>query len=205
MGFILQKGNLTKNDFYQISLLDSLFYDEKYLLKPEDYEWRYSINKDTLYVIRDNRNIIIGYFSTIPLTYEAYNRIKNGEVDKEVINKDNIISDKEKGEYFYWDSILIHPKFRRYGLGNKIVKFGLNNIIQTQPNIKRILAHAISKGGINIGKKYGLVYKKNIDKNVILLERAFQKKVHKKKEYKDKNKKALEKKRKQKSHYLKKY
>lgn len=92
MSFKLQKGNLTKNDFYQISLLDRLFYDEKYLLDPEDYEIRYSINKNVLYVIRDNRNNIIGYISILPLSYDAYIRIKNGEIDKEVINKDNIIS-----------------------------------------------------------------------------------------------------------------
>lgn len=176
MSFTLHKGNFTKDDFYQISLLDSLFYDDKYLLKPEDYEWRYKINKNVLYVIRDNKNTIIGYFSILPLTYEAYTKIKNGETDKDVITKDSIISDNENGEYFYWDSILIHPKFRRYGLGNKIARFAINNIIKTQPNIKRILAHAISKGGINISKKYGLLFQKNIDKNVAVVERVFKKK-----------------------------
>lgn len=182
--------------------MDRLFYDEKYLLDPEDYEIRYSINKNVLYVIRDNRNNIIGYISILPLSYDAYIRIKNGEIDKEVINKDNIISDKESGEYFYWDSILIHPKFRKYGLGSKLVKFAFNNIIQNQPKIKRILAHAISKGGVNISKKYGLVYKKTIDKDVIVLERAFHKKVSKKKKYKDKSKIELKKKRLPRSYYL---
>lgn len=205
MGFTLHKGNFTKNDFYQIGLLDSLFYDEKYLLKAEDYETRYSVNKNSLYVIRDNKNIIIGYFSILPLTYEAYTRIKNGEIDKDVITKDNIITDNESGEYFYWDSILIHPKFRNYGLGSKVVKFGLNNIIQTQPKIKRILAHAISKGGVKVTKKYGLLHKKNIDKKVIVLERAFQKKVPRKRNYKDKNKIELQKERKARNYYLKRH
>lgn len=205
MAFTLHKGNFTKEDFYQITLLDNLFYDDKYLLKPEDYEWRYKINKNILYAIKDNNNIIIGYFSIIPLTYEAYIKIKNGETDKDVITEDSIISDNESGEYFYWDSILIHPKFRNYGLGKKVVNFGISNIVKTQPKIKRILAHAISKGGENITKRYGLVYKKNIDDQVIVLERAFQKKVYQKKEYKDKNKKLIEKKRKVNNYYLKKY
>ena len=96
MRITLHKNIKNISEIEQIQLLDSLTYSDKYLLSVEDYMERVKINSSILYAAKNTQNIIIGYISIVPLTYDSYIRIKNGETDKEVIDKDAIIKEGDR-------------------------------------------------------------------------------------------------------------
>ena len=190
MKWIFQNGIISEKDLEQISLLDKMTYSEKYLLSIDEYKERLNKNPNQLYIIKNSKRDIVAYVSIIPLTYDAYIRIKNGETDRDVITVNSIIAANDKKEYYYWDSIIVDPKYRRMKLGKRIANFALKDIIKNNPDIKGIMAHAISKGGINITKKYGLEIKKNLDKTTVVVERVFNKKSYvRSRTYKDRDKK----------------
>lgn len=192
---IYQKGINVEEDLEKINLLDKMTYGEKYLLSVSDYKKRIEKNNNHIYVVKNSKRDVVAYISIIPLEYDAYIRIKNGETDKEVITIDNIISDNEYGEYFYFDSIIVDPSYRRYGIGRKLCAFAINDTIKSNKTIKRIMAHTISKGGTNLASKYGLEIKKQLDKTTIVMEKGFNKKSYvRKKKYKDRDKREREKK-----------
>lgn len=192
MRITLHKNIKNISEIEQIQLLDSLTYSDKYLLSVEDYMERVKINSSILYAAKNTQNIIIGYISIVPLTYEAYIRIKNGEMDKEVIDKDAIIKEGTDAEYFYFDSIIIDPSYRRYKLGKKLTSYALYNLQKENPNLKKIVAHTVSKGGRNLLAKYGLEFKKNLDNNTAVVEKVINGKHYRKKKiYRDKDKREV--------------
>ena len=192
MRITLHKNIKNISEIEQIQLLDSLTYSDKYLLSVEDYMERVKINSSILYAAKNTQNIIIGYISIVPLTYEAYIRIKNGETDKEVIYKDAIIKEGTDAEYFYFDSIIIDPSYRRYKLGKKLTSYALYNLQKENPNLKKMVAHTVSKGGRNLLAKYGLEFKKNLDNNTAVVEKVNNRKHYRKKKiYRDKDKREV--------------
>lgn len=192
MRITLHKNIKNISEIEQIQLLDSLTYSDKYLLSVEDYMERVKINSSILYAAKNTQNIIIGYISIVPLTYEAYIRIKNGETDKEVIDKDAIIKEGTDAEYFYFDSIIIDPSYRRYKLGKKLTSYALYNLQKENPNLKKMVAHTVSKGGRNLLAKYGLEFKKNLDNNTAVVEKVNNRKHYRKKKiYRDKDKREV--------------
>lgn len=193
MQLTFHKGINSDKDLEEIHLLDKLTYGEKYLLSIEEYKQRIEKNPDQLFIVRNSQRVIVGYISMVPINYDTYIKIKNGETDKEVITPDNIIGKGESIEYVYWDSIIVDPVYRKYKIGKRLVRFALKHIIDENTNIKKIIAHCISKGGINITKKYGLEFKRNLDKSTTVMERVLSRKSNKKKVlYKDKNKRQLQ-------------
>lgn len=195
MRITLHKNIKNISEIEQIQLLDSLTYSDKYLLSVEDYMERVKINSSILYAAKNTQNIIIGYISIVPLTYDSYIRIKNGETDKEVIDKDAIIKEGTDAEYFYFDSIIIDPAYRRYKLGKKLTSYALYNLQKENPNLKKIVAHTVSKGGRNLLAKYGLEFKKNLDNNTAVVEKVINGKHYRKKKiYRDKDKREVYKK-----------
>lgn len=195
MQLTFHKGIKSDKDLEEIHLLDKLTYGEKYLLSINEYKQRIEKNPDQIFVVRNSQRIIVGYISMVPLDYDTYNKIKNGETDKEVITPENIIGKSEEIEYIYWDSIIVDPVYRKCKVGKRLVNFAFKHIIDDNPKIKKIIAHCISKGGINITKKYGLEFKKNLDKSTTVMERVLSRKSNKKKVlYRDKNKKQLQRK-----------
>lgn len=195
MRITLHKNIKNISEIEQIQLLDSLTYSDKYLLSVENYMERVKINSSILYAAKNTQNIIIGYISIVPLTYDSYIRIKNGETDKEVIDKDAIIKEGTDAEYFYFDSIIIDPAYRRYKLGKKLTSYALYNLQKENPNLKKIVAHTVSKGGRNLLAKYGLEFKKNLDNNTAVVEKVINgKHYRKKKTYRDKDKREVYKK-----------
>ena len=195
MRITLHKNIKNISEIEQIQLLDSLTYSDKYLLSVEDYMERVKINSSILYAAKNTQNIIIGYISIVPLTYDSYIRIKNGETDKEVIDKDAIIKEGTDAEYFYFDSIIIDPAYRRYKLGKKLTSYALYNLQKENPNLKKMVAHTVSKGGRNLLAKYGLEFKKNLDNNTAVVEKVINGKHYRKKKiYRDKDKREVYKK-----------
>ena len=195
MRITLHKNIKNISEIEQIQLLDSLTYSDKYLLSVEDYMERVKINSSILYAAKNTQNIIIGYISIVPLTYDSYIRIKNGETDKEVIDKDAIIKEGTDAEYFYFDSIIIDPSYRRYKLGKKLTSYALYNLQKENPNLKKMVAHTVSKGGRNLLAKYGLEFKKNLDNNTAVVEKVINGKHYRKKKiYRDKDKREVYKK-----------
>ena len=195
MRITLHKNIKNISEIEQIQLLDSLTYSDKYLLSVENYMERVKINSSILYASKNTQNIIIGYISIVPLTYDSYIRIKNGETDKEVIDKDAIIKEGTDAEYFYFDSIIIDPAYRRYKLGKKLTSYALYNLQKENPNLKKIVAHTVSKGGRNLLAKYGLEFKKNLDNNTAVVEKVNNRKHYRKKKiYRDKDKREVYKK-----------
>lgn len=193
MGFKFYNVINSKENLEEIHLLDKITYSEKYLLTVEDYHTRLIKNPNQIYILKDSNNILAGYLSMVPLQYDAYERIKKGETDKEVINFDNIIGSEEIIEYVYWDSIVINPAYRRQKLGKKLLSYGMKDLIKNNPEIKRIMAHTISKGGTNLAQKYGLEIKKNLNETTVVVEKAFSRKSNKRKRlYRNKNKRFVE-------------
>lgn len=193
MKLIYYKGIKSKQELEQINLLDKLTYSDKYLLRIEDYEKRLEKNPNQIYIVKNEMRVVIGYLSIIPLTYEAYMRIKNGELDKEVITPNVILGEDEKREYYYWDSIIVDPKYRRYKVGKKLVRIAMNDIINDNKDFKKIMAHVISKGGVNITKKYGLNLKYYLDSNTAVVEKVLNRKSNiKKKIYRNNDKRVKE-------------
>ena len=193
MGFKFYNVINSKENLEEIHLLDKITYIEKYLLTVEDYQTRLIKNPNQIYIVKDSNNILAGYLSMVPLQYYAYERIKNGETDKEVINFGSIIGLAEKIEYVYWDSIVINPVYRRQKLGKKLLSYGMKDLIKNNPEIKRIMAHTISKGGTNLAQKYGLEIKKNLNETTVVVEKAFSRKSNKRKRlYRNKNKRFVQ-------------
>lgn len=176
MRLTYHKGIKSKTDLEQINLLDKLTYSDKYLLNIEDYEKRLKKNPEQIFIVKNDMRVVIGYLSIIPLTYDAYMKIKNGEVDKNVITPEVILEKHEKREYYYWDSIIIDPNYRRYKVGKQLVKFAMKEIINENKDIKKVMAHVISKGGANITKKYGLKLKYYLEDNTAVVEKVLSRK-----------------------------
>lgn len=197
MKIYFEKNISSKKDLEGIHLLDKLTYSKKYLLDIEDYEKRVIKNPNQIFVAKNTMRTVIGYVSIVPLEYDAYIRIKNGETDKNVITIEKIIGKDVRAEYFYLDSVIVDPTYRRYKIGKKLIGFAINEIIKDNKEIKKIMAHTISKGGYNLCKKYGLELKKRLDKTTVVLERGFNKKAPiRKKIYRDKDKREVEKRKK---------
>lgn len=195
MKLYFQKGIKSNKDIEEIHLLDKLTYSEKYLLDIDDYKKRIERNPNQIFIVKNSMRDVVGYVSIVPLDYDSYIRIKNGETDKDVITIEKIIKNNESGQYFYFDSVIVDPAYRRYKIGKKLVGFAVNEVIKDNKDIKRIMAHAISKGGYSLCKRYGLELKKNLDKTTVVLERSFSRKAPKRKKiYKDKDKREVYKK-----------
>ncbi len=194
MKLYYEKGVKTEKDIEEIQLLDSITYSDKYLISVEDYKKRLQKNSDIIYVVRNSRNNIVGYFSVIPITLEAYEKIKAGGIDKDIINPSNIISKDEIWEYIYWDSIIVDPKYRKFKVGKKLVNFGFSDLLKSKQEIRKIIAHTVSKGGEKLTSMYGLILKKKLDGKSLVVERVFRnRRYNKKGYYSNKNKKAIEK------------
>lgn len=172
MNFTFQKGITSDNDLEKICLLDSLIYDEKYLLDFNDYKDRLSKNENLLFTIKKNKEEVVAYTSFVPIDYDCYIKLRNGEIDKEVINVDNILSDTEKKTFYYFDSIIVDSKYRNNKLGRRLLEFALNDIISNRSHSISIIAHAVTKPGKILAKGSGFKTIKMIDNTTIIMEKT---------------------------------
>lgn len=172
MKITFHKGISEEGDLKQINKLDKITYGEKYLLDISDYKNRLKKNPNQIYIVRNSSKNIIAYTSLVPIKYNEYNRLKNGEVDKEVITIDSIVEKHEKIENVYWDSIVVDPLYRKKRIAENLSDYAISNLLRDNQHLKRLLAHTISKGGLNIAKKYGLSKKKILSENIIIVERV---------------------------------
>lgn len=189
-------SDLNQEDFNKIHQLDKRVYDKRYLISAKDIEERYKKNSSIYFVIRDIKGRLVGYISVIPLKYKAYLRIKNGEIDKEVITIDDIISSNEEVIDLYFDSIVIDNKFRKDGLGLKFSLFVFQQLALLYPNYKRILGNTVSEGGLRILQKRGLNKVEKDTGFLTIVEKVTKGKSYVRKQvYKDRDKKVIERKR----------
>ena len=180
MVFKFECGQVTSRDIQQINILDAMTYDKKYLLSFDDYKERLDQNKYIIYTAKDSCGMLIGYYSIVPLDYESYIRIRNGEVDKNVISVDNIVSEAEEVNYIYLDSIIINPNYRGFGVGKRLMNYAMNDLYNRNKEIKSIVAHVISGGGEAIAIKSGLEKKKELDAETLIYEKIIETRVMKK-------------------------
>lgn len=195
MKITFHKGIQGEKDLEEINNLDKLTYSEKYLLDIDEYKKRLKKNSNQIYLVRNSKRNVIGYISLIPLRYKEYIRLKNGEVDKEVITIDSIIGENEKIENIYLDSIIVDPSYRKQKIGKKLMNYSIKDILKNNPEIKRILAHTISKGGLKVTEKYGLRKKRKLDETTVVVEKVLSRKsTNKKRIYRNNDKREIMKK-----------
>lgn len=188
MSLKFECGQVSERDIHQINLLDVMHYDEKYLLSFQDYKERLEKNKNIIYTVKNSTGVLIGYCSIVPLDYESYIRIKNGEVDKEVITIDSIIAEGDEVNNVYIDSIIVNPYYRKYGIGKRLMKFAMTDLYRKNKKLKYIVAHTISNGGEALARKNELKKKKRLDENTVVYEKVIIKKQKKKVIYKSNDK-----------------
>ena len=173
MWITFHKGISNEDDLKQINALDKAEYSDKYLLDIKEYKSRLRKNPDQIYVARNSKRNIIAYTSLVPLKYKCYKRLKNGEVDKDVITPESIIAKDEKIENVYWDSIIVHPLYREQNIGERLSNYAIHDLVKSNPDLKRLLAHTISNGGLKVAKKHGLIKKRKLDNITIIVEKEY--------------------------------
>lgn len=189
MKYSFCRTDLNEADFHKIHELDKRCYDKKYVISVEDIKQRYNKNPFIYFSIRDLKGRLIGYTSVIPLKEKAYFRLKNGEIDKEVITIDDIIPPDEKITDLYFDSIVIDSKYRKLMLGRKLIFYVFQELSTLYPGMKRVLGNVVSEGGYRLMSKRGL---KKVDKNTgseVICEKVIKGKSYsRKKVYKNRDK-----------------
>ncbi|WP_300379467.1 GNAT family N-acetyltransferase [Clostridium sp.] len=189
-------GNLKDKDFKKIFELDKRNYDKKYLISTEETKKRFNKNSNIYFSIRDIKERLVGYISVIPLKHKAYIRLKNGEIDKEVITIEDIISPDEEITDLYFDSIIIDSKYRKGGLGRKFSFYVFEQLPKLYPEYKRILGNTVSEGGLKVLERRGLYKIEKENNSLIIVEKVIKNKSYVKiKNYKDKDKRIIERKR----------
>lgn len=171
MSMIFCKGIKTEDDLKNIYELDKEAYSSTYLLDYDQYLKRIKKNPETFYILKNSSNCIMGYVSLIPIDEKTYARIKNGEIDKDVITEDSILTKKDNPELIYLDSIIIGKKYRKNKLSHYLLHNALKELRKDYPNTKKLLARTISKGGKAVVEKISMNVVKRIDKDVYIFER----------------------------------
>lgn len=154
----------------KICLLDSLIYEEKYILSFNDYKNRLEKNKNLIFTVKNDNDEVVAYTSFIPVNYECYLSLKNGAIDKEVITTENIISEDEEKEFYYWESAVVDSSYKNNKLGRRLSEFALYEIISIKTSTINIIAHAVTKAGEKLAKEYGFKPVNFVEENTVIME-----------------------------------
>ena len=158
---IITGKQITAQDIAQAAYLDTLVYDDIYLVTVEQCEEWMAVNPDIYVLAKDiQTNRFIAYANLTPVTDECYERIKNGDFIDTGITADMVLSYDMPFPYsLYFSSIVIHPDYQNTevfmeifnAIIDKFIKLGEHEVF-----IRRMIADAVTKNGEKFCRLFGM-------------------------------------------------
>ncbi len=154
---ILQGTSVTPEHIAELLQLDYAIYDDLYHIEPGICIGYHKKNPD-IYIVALKENKVVGYINFSPISDNAYERIRRGEVDT-FLTADDILEYRPGKEYsVYFSSICVHPEYQHKGIAG-IMLDRLHKLVESLEardiHIKRIVADACTRSGENIAKNNG--------------------------------------------------
>lgn len=157
--------------------LDYKVYEPKYRIKAYKYFNFFEKNNEAFIFIKDyEKNRLAGYLLVLPLTDEAYDTIKSGDVvDVSYLGKEHILPFIKGRNKLYISSIVVDPDYQGHGIGRQLLEHLFDDLTKKEEQgiiTESILADTVSKGGYESLSSYGLeLYKKSNHKSNTLERR----------------------------------
>lgn len=143
---------VTQENIYQALLLDRIAYDEIFYLDLPTCLDYFQKNHQIYFMALDTAENVIGYINFSPVTYEMYQKIKSGNVVDTTIRANDIVAYSSNQQLWgYFSSIVVHPSFRRHGIGTELIRNVLSFLIEKAKKdrifFNGIVADAVSADG----------------------------------------------------------
>lgn len=158
---IITGKQVTAADIAEAAYLDTLVYDDIYLVTVEQCEEWMAVNPDIYVLAKDTHtNRFIAYANLTPVTDECYERIKNGDFIDTGITADMVLSYDMPFPYsLYFSSIVIHPDYQNTEVFMEIFNAIIDKFItlgEHEVFIRRMIADAVTKNGEKFCKLFGM-------------------------------------------------
>lgn len=158
---IITGKQVTAQDIAQAAYLDTLVYDDIYLVTVEQCEEWMAVNPDIYVLAKDiHTNRFIAYANLTPVTDECYERIKKGDFIDTGITADMVLSYDMPFPYsLYFSSIVIHPDYQNSEVFMEIFNAIIDKFISLGEHevfIRRMIADAVTKNGEKFCKLFGM-------------------------------------------------
>ena len=172
---IITGKQVTAQDIADAAYLDTLVYDDIYLVTVEQCEEWIAVNPDIYVMAKDTTtDRFIAYANLTPVTDECYERIKNGDFIDTGITADMVLSYDMPFPYsLYFSSIVIHPDYQNSEVFMEIFNAIIDKFISLGEHevfIRRMIADAVTTNGEKFCKLFGMTKIKNSSHDSSLYE-----------------------------------
>ena len=172
---IITGKQVTAADIAQAAYLDTLVYDDIYLVTVEQCEEWMAVNPDIYVLAKDNEtDRFIAYANLTPVTDECYEKIRQGDFIDTGITPDMVLSYDMPFPYsLYFSSIGIHPDYQNSEVFMEIFNAIIDKFIalgEHEVFIRRMIADAVTKNGEKFCKLFGMTKVTESDHNSTLYE-----------------------------------
>lgn len=127
-------------------------FESKYWGTYRKYKGWYYKNKDIYtFLIDTSKDKAVGYTMSIPLKYEAYEKIRKGtKIDTLYLQEEHIVPINEVYKQVYIYAMIIDEKYRKKKYGDKLLFNMYETITENNSASVYVLAEAISEEGEKI-------------------------------------------------------
>ena len=172
---IVTGREVTVEDIAQAAYLDTLVYDDIYLVTVDQCKEWMAVNPDIYVLAKDTqKDRFIAYANLMPVTDECYERLKNGDFIDTGITADMVLSYDMPFPYsLYFASIVIHPDYQNSEVFMEIFNAIIDKFItlgEREVFIRRMIADAVTKNGEKFCKLFGMTKLKGSDHDSSLYE-----------------------------------
>ncbi len=150
---------ITSEDIRGALMLDYESYHDEYHLMYErclDYQRR----NPYIYTMLKDRGEIVGYINFSPVTEGAYERLRSGEIDTFVSGADILPMRDHTAYDIYLSSIVVREDYRGRGCAGRMMRAVVSEWAELAARrgitVRRIIADAISPGGVRLCESLGL-------------------------------------------------
>lgn len=172
---IITGKQVTAKDIAEAAYLDTLVYDDIYLVTVEQCEEWIAVNPDIYVMAKDtSTGRFIAYANLTPVTDECYEKIKKGDFIDTGITADMVLSYDMPCPYnLYFSSIVIHPDYQNSEVFMEIFNAIVDKFISLGEHevfIRRMIADAVTKNGEKFCKLFGMTKIKSSNHDSSLYE-----------------------------------
>ena len=147
-----------EEDILGIIGLESKYFSEKIAYKEEDIRRWLNHNRNMIYVVRDTENRVKAFTIIVPISFNAYNKFKDGKLtDMDKIDLEDI-GTSIKSDYYYFADVVSDDK---NPLSSMIIFRNILPILIN--NAKYIVTTPVTNEGRNKAKKLGAININNGD------------------------------------------
>ena len=145
---------------YEVMKIESEAFEEKYRGDAESILRRYRVYPDMLDFVYDGFKTV-GYLCWFPIKESLYSDIIASEdLHDDEIEPEQIEPDLGKASHIYLLSVAAYPSYKGKGYGTSMMETFLKRV-QSIPNLKDVLASAVTPDGERICEKFGFKFVKD--------------------------------------------